>query len=99
MSAMAGIVAWWRAQAERPRPIADLGGSHGGGCAAQHARPRAARGRARLPPLLAGRASRRPDARRAETGGADRSRGGCDAADPLRERRRDAAAVLPVLGG
>ena len=72
-------------------------GSTGAGGAAQHARPRAARRRARLPPLLARRAPRAV-ARRAEPGGADRAGRGRDRAHPRRQRRRDAAALLAVQG-
>ena len=73
--------------AERPRPVPDPGGLDRRGRARQHARPRAAVRAARLPPLLAGRAPRRPDARRAEPGGADRPR------SPRRRRRSGSAAA------
>ena len=61
-------------RAERSGPVTHLGGLDGRRRAAQHARPRAAGRRARLSPLLGGRASRRHHARRAEPRGPDRAR-------------------------
>ena len=73
-------------------------GSSGPGGTAEHARPRAARGPARLPPLLARRAPRAL-AGRSEPGGADRPGRRGHRAHPRRQRRRDAAALLAVQGG
>ena len=90
---------WRQADApERPRPVAGARGLDRARGAAQHARPRAARRPARLPPLLARRAPRAV-ARRARAGGADRTGRRGHRADPRRQRRRDAAALLAVQGG
>ena len=78
-------------------PISE--GSTGAAGAAQHARPRAARRRARLPPLLGRRAPRR---RRCSPGPSPEALIGPIAAaterDPRRQRRRDAAALQPAQG-
>ena len=77
-------------------PISE--GSTGARRAREHDRPRPARRRPRLPPLLGGRAPRRADARRARARGADRPDRGGDRAHPRRQRRRDAAALQPAQG-
>ena len=82
----------------RPRPVADLRGLDRRRRAAQHDRPRAARRRARLPPLLGRRAPRRPDARRPQPRGADRPDRRRHRGDPGRQRRRDAAPLQPAQG-
>ena len=86
--------------AQRPRPVADLGGIDRRRRAAQHARPRAAGRRARLSPLLGGRAPRR---RRCSPAPSPEVLIGpiaaANDAHPRRQRRRDAAALQPAQGG
>ncbi|CAA9508705.1 MAG: Luciferase-like, partial [uncultured Solirubrobacteraceae bacterium] len=87
-----------RGEAQRPRPVPHIRGLHRAGRAAQHGRPRAARRRPRLPPLLGRRASRRDVAGRAQPRGPHRADRLGDRAHPRRQRRRDAPALQPVQG-
>ena len=77
-------------------PIAE--GSTGGGRAPQFDRPRALGRRARLSPLLGGRAPWHADAGLREPRGADRPDRGRDLAPAGGERRRHAAALQPAQG-
>ena len=87
------------ASPQRPRPVPDLRGLHRRAGAARHARPGARRPTARLPPLLGRRAPRR---RRCSPAPSPEVLIGPiaagHAADPRRQRRRDAAALQPAQG-
>ena len=86
-------------QAQRPRPVAHLGGLVRLGGAAPVDRPGAAGRPVGLPPLLGGRAPRWADAGGPQPRGADRADRLRDRAHPGGQRRRDAAPLQPVQGG